>query len=39
MTLEEALDLAKQHHIEVQNHEMTVGHIINLFLKNMLRKH
>ena len=35
MTLEEALDLAKQHHIEVQNHEMTVGHIINLLFEKL----
>ena len=36
--LEEALDLAKQHHIEVQNHEMTVGHIINLFFEEYVEK-
>ena len=38
MTLEEALDLAKQHHIEVQNHEMTVGHIINLFFEKYVEE-
>lgn len=31
MTVEEALALAKEHNIEVEKHQMTVGHIINLF--------
>lgn len=31
MSVEEALELAKQHHVEVEKHQMTVGHIINLF--------
>ncbi len=31
--LDEALRLAKEHHIEVNKHEMTVGHIINLFFE------
>ena len=30
--VEEALKLANEHHIEVEEHEHTVGHIINLFL-------
>ena len=34
MTVEEALNLASEHHIEVQEHEHTVGHIINLFFEN-----
>jgi len=33
MTLDEALALAYQHKIEVQEHEKTVGHIINLFFE------
>ena len=33
MSLDEALALAKEHHIEVQEHEKTVGHIINLFFE------
>ena len=33
MTVEEALELAYEHHIEVQEHEKTVGHIINLFFE------
>ena len=33
MTVEEALALAEEHHIEVQEHEKTVGHIINLFFE------
>ncbi len=35
---EEALDLAKEHHIEVQDHEMTVGHIINLFFEKYVEE-
>ena len=33
MSLEEALKLAEEHEIEVQEHEKTVGHIINLFFE------
>ncbi len=33
MSVEEALKLAEEHHIEVQEHEHTVGHIINLFFE------
>lgn len=33
MSLDEALALAKEHHIEVEKHQMTVGHIINLFFE------
>lgn len=31
--LDEALKLAEEHHIEVNKHEMSVGHIINLFFE------
>ena len=33
MTLDKALDLAKEHHIEVAEHEKSLGHIINLFFE------
>ncbi len=33
MSVEEALQLAQQHHVEVQPHEHSVGHIINLFFE------
>lgn len=33
MTTEEALELAKQHHVEVEKHQMTFGHIVNLFFE------
>ncbi|MFV0480336.1 MAG: lysine--tRNA ligase [Anaerorhabdus sp.] len=33
-SLEEALGLAKQHHIEVQKHQESVGQIINLFFEH-----
>lgn len=33
MTVENALKLAEEHKIEVQEHEHTVGHIINLFFE------
>lgn len=36
--LEEALDLAKEHHIEVPKHEQTIGHIINLFFEEYVEK-
>ena len=38
MTVEEALELAKEHHIEVQDHEKTVGHIINLFFEKYVEE-
>ncbi len=37
-TIEEALELAKQHNIEVQEHEHTVGHIINLFFEKYVEE-
>jgi lysyl-tRNA synthetase, class II len=33
VTLEEALALAKEHHIEVEGHQQSVGQIINLFFE------
>lgn len=33
MTLEEALEIAEEHHVEVEEHEKSVGHIINLFFE------
>lgn len=36
--VEEALRLAKEHHIEVPKHEQTVGHIINLFFEEYVEK-
>ena len=33
MTLEEALAFAKEHHVEVEKHQMSIGHIINLFFE------
>lgn len=38
MTVEEALELAKEHHIEVEEHEKTVGHIINLFFEKYVEE-
>lgn len=38
MTVEEALDLAKNHGVEVQEHEHTVGHIINLFFEKFVEE-
>jgi len=38
MTVEEALKLAEEHHIEVMEHERTVGHIINLFFEKYVEK-
>lgn len=38
MTVEEALSLASEHHIEVQEHEKTVGHIINLFFEKYVEE-
>ncbi|HIT11100.1 MAG TPA: lysine--tRNA ligase [Candidatus Onthousia faecigallinarum] len=38
MTIEEALKLAEEHNIEVQEHEKTVGHIINLFFEKYVEQ-
>ena len=38
MTVEEALKLATDHHIEVMEHEKTVGHIINLFFEKYVEE-
>ena len=38
MTVAEALDLAAQHGIEVQEHERNVGHIINLFFEKYVEE-
>lgn len=38
MTVEEALNLAKEHNIEVAPHEHTVGHIINLFFEKYVEE-
>lgn len=38
MTVEEALKLAVEHNIEVQEHEHTVGHIINLFFEKYVEE-
>lgn len=38
MTVDEALKLAEEHHIEVQEHEKTVGHIINLFFEKYVEE-
>ncbi len=38
MTVEEALKLAKEHDIEVAEHEHTVGHIINLFFEKYVEE-
>lgn len=38
MTLEQALDLAAEHHIEVQEHEKSLGHIINLFFEKYVEE-
>ena len=38
MTVEEALSLAKEHQIEVQEHEQTVGHVINLFFEKYVEE-
>ena len=38
MTVEEALKLAEEHKIEVQNHEHTVGHIMNLFFEKYVEE-
>lgn len=38
ITVEEALKLAHEHHIEVQEHEHTVGHIMNLFFEKYVEE-
>jgi len=38
MTVEEALELANSHNIEVQEHEKNVGHIINLFFEKYVEE-
>lgn len=38
MSLDEALELANEHNIEVQEHEHTVGHIINLFFEKYVEE-
>ena len=38
MTLDEALELAKKHQIVVEEHEKTVGHIINLFFEKYVEE-
>ncbi len=38
MSIDEALLLAKEHNIEVQEHEHTVGHIINLFFEKYVEE-
>ena len=38
VSLDEALALAAEHHIEVAEHEKTVGHIINLFFEKYVEE-
>lgn len=38
MTVEEALELAKKHNIEVEEHQKNVGHIINLFFEKYVEE-
>ena len=38
MSVDEALSLAKEHNIEVQDHEKSVGHIINLFFEKYVEE-
>ncbi len=38
MSVDEVLELAKEHNIEVQDHEHTVGHIINLFFEKYVEE-
>ena len=38
MTVEEALNLAKEHKIEVEEHQKSVGHIINLFFEKYVEE-
>lgn len=37
-TVEEAMALAKEHHVEVLKHQQTYGHIINLFFEHYAEK-
>jgi lysyl-tRNA synthetase class 2 len=37
-SLDEALELAKQHHIEVAKHQRSFGHIVNLFFEEFAEK-
>ena len=38
MTVDEALKLAEEHHIEVEDHQKNVGHIINLFFEKYVEE-
>ena len=38
MTVEEAMQLAKEHGIEVETHQQNVGHIINLFFEKYVEE-
>ncbi|HPF82800.1 MAG TPA: lysine--tRNA ligase [Bacilli bacterium] len=38
MTIDEAIKLAEEHHIEVADHEKNVGHIINLFFEKYVEE-
>ena len=38
LSVDDALKLAEEHHIEVQEHEKTVGHIINLFFEKYVEE-
>lgn len=38
LTVEEALNLAKEHNIEVEQHQKNVGHIINLFFEKYVEE-
>ena len=38
MTLDEALELAREHQIVVEEHEKTVGHVINLFFEKYVEE-
>ena len=38
ISLDDALKLAEEHHIEVQAHENTVGHIMNLFFEKYVEE-
>lgn len=38
MTVDEALELAKEHNIEVEEHQKNVGHIINLFFEKYVEE-
>lgn len=38
MSLEEALKLAEEHHIEVEEHERSFGHIVNLFFEKYVEE-